>query len=334
VGELIPAERRGRFFGYCMLFGGIIAAAFAIIEGRSLDFIRSKGLLAFTGLFFFGAVFGLAAAALNVPQPDCPLPGGGQKPSFWRLVRGTFANRYLMVLAVVHASIAMSSIAGPFNAAYCLRDLKMSFFGLGLLNSVGTFAALLTSPWWGRIVDRFGARPVLILSLLLLAPCGLIWIFIPPGSARWGYMLLPWSNLVAGTGGSALGVALTTLMYKLSPPQGRSVQFAVYSVFVTLIGAPMPLVGGWLVTKLQAGGYPIDLRLTFYLWAAFIFVAAVLARFVREPQSVSTRVLVFSHLPGQVAELWGGLSATLRLPLLALPLIRRNTHRAGPGGQP
>ncbi len=305
IGELVPAGRRGRFFGYCTLFGGIVGSAFAIIEGGLLDRIKLHGLVAFMGLFFFGAVFGLVSAALHIPQPDCPLPGEGTKPPFWGLARETLRNRQFVLLALVNAVLAMTSIAAPFGNAYCLRDVGVSFFGLGVLNSIFVAAMLLSSAHWGKLADRFGCRPILILGLLLMAPCSITWLFIPPGSPQRAYMLMPLSNFVAGLGSAAVGIAIQSMMYKLSRPEGRSVQFATYSVFVTLASLPMPILGGWLVTHLEGAGYAVDLRLTFYLWSAFVLAAAALAWFLHEPESMRTRALVFSYFPNQLARFWG-----------------------------
>jgi len=158
VGDLIPEQRRGRFFGNCTLFAGVI-----------------------------GALFGLGAAVLNLPQPDCPLPQRTHRPHFLSVLREGLRNRPLCILAVAHAILAMSAIAGPFYSAYCLRDLGMSYFGLGCLNAVSTATMLLVSPFAGRWVDRFGARPFVILGLLILAPTGLVWMFIPPGRVDLAY---------------------------------------------------------------------------------------------------------------------------------------------------
>ncbi len=305
IGELVPAERRGRFFGHCLLFAGIVGSVFAIIEGRFLDIIKSHGLFAFAGLFFFGAVFGLASAALYIPQPECPLPGGGRKPGFRRIARETFRNRPFVLLALVTAVFSLSAIAGPFTAAYCLRDVGLSFFGLGILNFVFTAAMLLCSPFCGKAVDRFGCRPVLILGLLVLAPTAGIWLFIPPNSPLSAYLLLPWANLFAGLGSAAVSVAISSMMYKTSRPEGRSVQFAAFNIFATLVGAPMAILGGWLVSALQGAGYAVDLRLTFYLSAVFVLLAALVAKFLHEPESVRTPTLVFSYFPSRFARLWG-----------------------------
>ncbi len=305
IGELIPAERRGRFFGYCAMFAGVVGAAFAIIEGRFLDVIGSYGLVAFTALFFFGSIFGLIAAVLNLPQPDCPLPGAGRRPAFAAQIRQAMSNRPFWMLALVHAVVALGGVAGPFNAAYLLRDVGLSFFQLGLLNAVATVAALIGSAFWGKLVDRFGCRPILILGLSLMGPCGLIWLAIPPHAMSRALWLLPWTNFIAGFAGSAFGIALSTMMYKTSHAEGRSVQFALYGIFVTLVGAPMPLVGGWLVSTLETSGWNVDLRLTFYLWVLFILAAAVLAKRLREPESVRTRVLVFEYFPERIAAWFG-----------------------------
>jgi MFS family permease len=314
VGELIPAERRGRFFGYCTMFAGIVGALFAIGEGRFLDAIRARGLTAFTALFFFGSLFGLLTAALNVPQPDCPLPNSGQPISPRQVLRDMVRNRPFITLALVHAVIAFGGIAGPFNPAYCLRDVGVSFFGLGLLNAVGVTASLLMGPVWGKLVDRFGCRPILILGLLIMAPCSAVWLAIPPGHPQRAYWLLPWTNFIAGSGGAALGVAISTMMYKLSKPEGRSIQFAAYSTFVGVLSAPMPLLGGWLVSKLTAAGYAIDLRLTFLAWSVFMFAAAGIALRLHEPGSITVPAFVFNYFPARLAGIFGINLAPMNAP--------------------
>lgn len=328
IGELVPPQRRGRFFGYCGMFAGIVGAGFAIIEGQFLDMISSKGLLAFSALFFFGSLFGLAAAALNVPQPDCPLPAEENKPPFRALLRQTFHNKPFVTLALVHAVIGLGGIAGPFNAAYCLRDVGLSFFGLGLLNAVTTAATLLTSPYWGRMVDKFGCRPILILGLSIMAPCAAVWLAIPPKTPLLAYCLLPWTNFISGTGGAAVGVAIATMMYKTSNPQGRSVQFAAYSAFVSLLAAPMPLLGGWMVSALAQAGHPVDLRLTFYFWALFMFAASQISRLIHEPGSLRTRALLLSYLPRRLAGRLG-LKAASVFSLASLDKFRMAEVSAG-----
>ncbi len=334
LGELIPVQRRARFFGYCLLYSGLVGAVFAVAEGRFLDIIQARGLFAFASLFLFGALFGLISAGLNFPQPDCPLPGGPVKPAFRKVLQAALHNRPLRKLALVHAACAMAgAVAGPFSNAYCLRDVGVSFFGLGILNAVGTAATLALSPVCGRLADRFGCRPIMVLGLLIMAPCGLIWLLIPPRAPAMAYACLPWTNAICGIGSAAFSVALSSMIYKVSRPEGRSAQFALYNVFVVLVSAPMSVLGGWLVSALEKAGWAsVDLRLTFYLWMLFMFLAAWLARRLTEPESVRARTLVLDFFPNELARFW----ETSLLPFVSalirfqLPARRRPEQRPPP----
>jgi MFS family permease len=306
VGDLIPADRRGKFFGYCGMFAGVVGALFAIAEGRALDYLMSHGLWAFSGLFFFGVLFGLATASLHIPQADCPLPG--TRVSYAGVLRGLRRNRELLLLAAVHAVVALAGIVGPFIPTYWLRDLRFGFFELGIINATFTAAVLICSPLWGKAVDRWGCRPVLILGFLIWGPQPLAWLLVPPDSTlRHAFSVLLVPFFLSGVGASAFSISIASLLYKVTKPEGRSIQFAAYSAFVTAVGAPMPLLGGWLVKHLQEGGWNADLRITIYLHGLLITSAALVAARVREPAAASTRDLVFRQLPQRLSRLWDSL---------------------------
>jgi MFS family permease len=285
--------------------------------------------LAFASLFFFGCVFGMASASLNLPQPDCPLPGGRLKRTFWPQVRQTLGNRPFMRLALVHLVVALGSVAGPFNPAYSLRDVGLSYFQLGLLNSVSTVATLVSAGLWGRLVDRFGCRPVLIVGLCVMAPSASVWIFIPPHAVSAALWLLPFGNFIAGCGSAAFAVAVTTSMYKLSNPHGRSIQFATYSVLILAVSAPMPVLGGYLVTALQRSHVAVDLRLTFAMWAALMCLAAVLALRLREKGSLLTRSLVVGYFPSVVEQSVRSTVVAVGDFFAAVAGMRRDDEREG-----
>ena len=297
VGDLVPPKRRGMFFGRMMMFAGFVGAVFAIFEGLFLDRINLMGLTAFNWLFTFGMFFGLLNAMFFIPQADIPVVRSENGIAFRRLVRDTFSNKALLVVMAYTLIWSFQGIAGPFYATYMLRDLKIPFLGLGILTSISTVTMLASSPFWGRIVDRYGCRPVLIACTSVLIPMPLAWIWMD--SARAVYFISPTLNLFGGFVIAGISVALSTLIYKVTPSAGRSMQFAVYSVTILLLVAPMPTIGGHLPGWLRALGIHADLRSTFYTSVLFIGGAAWMAKYIREPGSHHTMDLV-SRLTGHL----------------------------------
>lgn len=299
VGDLIPAQFRGSFFGRITMYSGMIGAIFAIAEGRLLDMLKHAGVGAFGALFGFGVVIGLINAWLFLPQADVPLVRNAAN-GFRHHVKETFRNGPLMAVMLFGLLWSMQVIAGPFYSTYMIRDLKMSFFGIGLVNSLVIVAMLLSGPLWGKIVDRYGCRSVLTFCSSILGVLQLVWLWVD--SAADAYRVITVANVIAGLCHGGVSVALNTLLYKITPSAGRSIQFAVYSVIVTLAVAPMPVLGGHLPAWFGRIVSAADLRLTFYASVPFLLAAAFVARRIREPEACRTRDLIRS-LPGHVMEL-------------------------------
>jgi MFS family permease len=292
VGDLIPERFRGTFFGRMAMYGGIAGTLFAVIEGAFLDVIKQHGMGAFSLLFGFGMVFGLISAFLFLPQPEMPLKEHKDAGNLWKMVRETFANRQFMMLAMFTTLWSLQSVAGPFYATYLLRDLHMSFLGVGILNASGAVSFLLSVPVWGRIVDRWGCRPVITACSAVLAPFPLIWFWMDTPSRV--YSVIPYTNLIGGFLVGGVSVGLSTLVYKVTPKAGRSVQLAVYSIIVVMLAAPLPALGGHLSDWLHTFGLPRDLRYTFYLSSLFILLSAVVSRRIVEPGSRLARHMIRS----------------------------------------
>lgn len=71
----------------------------------------------------------------------------------------------------------------------------------GMLASIYSILMFLVSPWWGRLSDRIGRRPVLLISSLGLALSYLLWLFSE------SFTLFVFSRILGGIMAGNMGVA-------------------------------------------------------------------------------------------------------------------------------
>jgi multidrug resistance protein len=132
----------------------------------------------------------------------------------------------------------------------------------GLLVAAFSLAQLIGSPLWGRVSDRVGRKPVLIVSLVGTAIGSLL-----TGLAG-GLPLLFVGRLVDGASGASVSVAQASVA-DLAAPAERARLFGLLGAAFGLGFVLGPAIGGALS--------PIDPRLPFFVAAAIAAVNAVVA---------------------------------------------------------
>jgi len=89
----------------------------------------------------------------------------------------------------------------PILPTFASKQLGISDFGIGSIVAVYSLMQFLFNPIMGRISDRYGRRPVILVTQLMTAASYIIFAF----SNSFG--LLFFSRMLAGLGGSNIGVA-------------------------------------------------------------------------------------------------------------------------------
>jgi len=138
--------------------------------------------------------------------------------------------------------------------------------GAGL--AVGAFGitALVLRPWVGRIADRDGRRPVLIVgAVLALASTALL-------ATVDTLPLIVGARLLAGLGEAAFAVASITALIDLAPPARIGAALSYNSMGLYLGLALGPLLGEWAVER---DGYAFAFQVGAGLVAASVLVILV-----------------------------------------------------------
>lgn len=196
-------------------------------------------------------------------------------------------------------AVVPAVMAGHFVAAFAALGMP-PFFALvlqqslrndapwlaGWLYVLPTAFTALSSPWWGRLADRYGKK-----QLLIRAQLGLAASFLLAGYATstWAFAgALALQGLLGGTFAASNAYLATVAT---GPALARSLTAMQWSARAALVAAPVAL---GLLLHSGAGASPIEL----YRWLALLPLAAALLAAFLPADGAARRVPVRTRATG------------------------------------
>lgn len=174
------------------------------------------------------------------------------------------------------------NVSAPFFNLYLLDDLGIDVSVVTLYNSLGAGANLLMLVFWGKLADRVGNRPIMIMVGILVALTPLLWLetgTVPIFLWVW----FPLLHIIGGGTWAAIDLCSNNLLMGVAPLLHQSIYFAIAAAVPGVTGAMGITVGGFLATVTNLGGLPG----VFALSAVLRLAALLPLVFVREQRSVS-----------------------------------------------
>lgn len=285
-GDLVPARIRGRYFATRNRIAQLATSGSLIVAGLLLQNLEpgsagvvaaGAGGLGYALIFGAAGVFRMVSAGLLAISPEPPaelLSNRGESLAFARSAEALPARRIVLFAAALQLSVYMAS---PYFGPFMLEELRLSYTEY-MAGSVAVVALKFVSlPAWGRLIDRYGARAVLLLAAVLVALVPLPWLW-----AR-GVAVVIVAQALSGLSWAGHEVSQFSLLLESSPARSRLHVFAVLSVLNGLAQLVGSLLGGWLLLS-------VDRRFSilFIASAAFRLVVALAAPRII-PQRVGAR---------------------------------------------
>ena len=277
IGDLVPAEIRGRFFGNRNRLTGMSTFLFLLIAGGILHVFAEANIPATGFLIIFLVAF---LARLNsarwLARYDDPqfklLPE--QVFTFRQFIRRSPHSNFAKFVFFVAAINFGVSFCGPYFALYMLRDLHLSYLEFTSVTGAAIISQFLTFRYWGGLSDRFGNKKILNLCGWGVAIIPVLWLF----DAHIAYLII--IQTYAGFVWAGFSLAAANFIFDAVTPPKRArcvaYQGLVNGVFVFL-GS---LAGGFV-----AGRLPHSISLGPWTWTPvsalpMIFFIASLIRIV------------------------------------------------------
>jgi MFS family permease len=287
--DIIPEKHRGAFWGRRNMLTGLTGMLGSLAAGAYLDLFPHDSYLGFATLFGCGIVIGLLSNLVQsrVNEPEYRDHNHHSLREFFK-VDGQF-RAYVWIMVAYYFGV---NLASPLFTAYMLHDLGLSYTYFVIAGAVATVSRILAHPHLGYVSDRFGDKPVAVMSLLGTALVPLAFIFVTK-EALW--LIIP-AQILSGIAWAGHDLSTWNMLLDLTHRDKRAMQVAEYNLLTSIPMAISPVIGGLIADNLALGltGIPLVFAIAFVLRA----VPAMLLTRIHETRTGPERPIgeVFAHV--------------------------------------
>ena len=306
MADLVPQKIRGRYFGVrnnilqivtmCVYFGG--AKLLDWFKNLKPDEINLKifdipgfsnlSVLGFISVFTMGVIAALCAAFLLSFQPEPTFHRYASKRGFLEDMLTPFRHKEYQRLILFFVVWSFSiGIATPFWMPHMLKNLHLDYYVISLFSILAGIISLISQPLWGKLIDRYGCKPVLRFNLAFIMFTPYLWFFVTPRN----YSLLWLDAIMGGIFWVGFNLAIFTIVLQISPEEGRPYFLASTSFVNGLFAFLASIIGGIIASQLSGfrwelfGQILVNFHILFLLSALGRIGGLFLIRRIVEPKA-------------------------------------------------
>ncbi|MBD1934049.1 MULTISPECIES: MFS transporter [Cyanophyceae] len=288
VAVLVPERLRGRYFGFRNSVVNLTNLISVPLLGVAVSKWPGGALSGFGVVLVVGIVLGIISLGFHFLMTDVnpklvhaatedTEQGASGERVFSFLKDGNFL-RFLLYSGLWSFAV---NVSAPFFNLYLLGDLKLDVSVVTLYGSLGAGANLLMLMFWGRLADRIGNRPLMIMVGILVALTPLLWL--EAGTAPiFLWVWFPVLHILGGATWAAIDLCSGNLMMSVTPLRNQSIYFAIAAAVPGITGAIGISIGSFVATVTNFGGLPT----VFALSAVLRLFALLPLVFVHEQRSM------------------------------------------------
>ena len=283
MADMVPSRIRGRYFTRRGQLGQLTGVLVTLLVGYALDHAAPPVLLQVVCVALgISGLFGLVDFLFFCKVPDVQRVKPNPDVRIWAMLAAPLRDRNFRRFLGYSVMLTFSvGYIGQFAWLFIFDVARMSNTQANAMMVVMPLVIFIVSgPLWGRLLDRFGRKPILLIAGLAIVPGAIGWIFISREHWLWGYLCVVIStaawpaietgnfnillNLSDGAGGPASGSAYVAI---------NSAAGAVAGVLSGLFGGLVAqLLGDW---RTMIFGYPLTYHGVLFIISSVLRLAAL-----------------------------------------------------------
>lgn len=273
MADLVPERIRGRYFGARSAIVSVATILSTIIGGIILDRFEAAGIghIGFVVIIAGGCTGALIAIFLLKKLPAVQSDALKMKINLSSMLEPLRDKNYRRLLRIFVAWNFSIGISAAFFVPYMINHLKMNFTEISIYLSLASLAAILLNRPWGKIIDRFGSRPVIAFCTFGIVLVPLIWWLPTPGTI-W---ILAFETVYSGSLWTGFNLGAFNIPIANSPKDKRIVYLSVFSVVSGLGFFVASIIGGAICQSISSFRWHIGYQ-TIVNYQIMFLISAVL----------------------------------------------------------
>jgi MFS family permease len=255
IGDLVPENQRGRYFGKRNRSVGFVSFVAMAAAGLLLDaLVADFGAGAYAILFavaFAGRLTSVFFLSRHYdPNLDQSDPEGEGIGVFVRNMGKTDFGRLTRFNSVFHVA---TFIVSPLFVVYFLEYLKVSYWQFSVMLSAAAVSNFVTMRYWGLNADRFGNRTVLTNSSLVLAAFPFLWFGVWWVPQEFQFIAAVAVQVLGGLAWAGYNLSIANFQFDSVEPKYRVRRFGHYHLMHGVAMFVGGIIGGILADTIDMG---------------------------------------------------------------------------------
>ncbi len=339
ITTIVPRNILGKFFSKRIAYMSFLGVVIGLLAGFFIDYfgIIMPPLYTFAILFFIGTIFSVVGVLFMSRVREFPIEGERVAfKKFKELVKTPFKNPDFVKFVRFGAVWGFAlGIVGPFIFVYQIKVLELGYMMIVALSTLFVVSGVISLGKWGDIVDKYGAKNVIVMTALIVSLYPLFFLFI----TKENYLVLIPINILAGIAWSGVDFASAQILIRTAPQTNRSVYFSTFTAASGIAFAIGPIIGGLLANIFANVSYSA----LFFTFSGlhFLFIISGLLRLwstsfikdIHEPEAGRIEDVLSDMKTNRFMEVFANFYSVTRLSfgILSIPLAfgRRFAGRGG-----
>ncbi|MFN3135292.1 MAG: MFS transporter [Candidatus Kryptonium sp.] len=286
IGEIVPKSVWGRYFGKRTAYTNIVNIIMFFVSAFILDHFKRNDIK--IGYFIVATICflsGVVTTFLFKYHPDVKIkinPDNSLRNEILKPLSDKDFRRFILFFAQWNFSVALSA---PFMSFHMLKNLKVDFSTIAIFNMLTMVINIFILQWWGKLIDKFGAKNVLMFNASNIAYIPALWLLATPD------FLLPLylDAILTGIAWSGFNLAAFNIQLSKAPKESRSSYVAMLSIFSGFGYLTASILAGYIATLFKNFSIEIfglkfmNLHILFFLSFILRIVSAMALLRMPEP---------------------------------------------------